>query len=69
MGEIILTEEQQRLNAYHSWTRELRAQQYPDIQDQLDMIWNDMDTGALEGKDSTYYNAILAVKQQFVKPE
>lgn len=69
MGEIILSEEEQRLRAYQSWTRTLRSLEYPDIQDQLDMIWNDMKTGALEGKDSEYYNAILAIKQQFQKPE
>lgn len=39
----------------------VRAEQYPSIAEQLDMLWHAMDTGALPRVDS-FYSAIKAVK-------
>jgi hypothetical protein len=44
-----------------------RAEQYPAIADQLDMLWHAMDTGALPKVDS-FYSAIKAVKDANPKP-
>jgi hypothetical protein len=38
-----------------------RIKQYPDITDQLDMLWHDMNNGTIE-KASTFYEAIKAIK-------
>lgn len=45
----------------------IRAIQYPNISDQLDMLWHAMDTGALPKVDS-FYDAIKAVKDANPKP-
>jgi isocitrate lyase len=45
-----------------------RAQNYPAIADQLDMLWHAMDTGSLTKVDS-FYNAIQAVKNEYPKAE
>lgn len=39
----------------------VRAEQYPSIAEQLDMLWHAMDAGALPRVDS-FYSAIKAVK-------
>jgi hypothetical protein len=69
MGEINLTEEQQRILAYQNYNRTLRSLKYPPVEEQLDMIWNDMNRGSLEGINTEFYNTILQVKQQYPKPE
>jgi hypothetical protein len=45
----------------------VRAEQYPSISDQLDMLWHAMDVGALPRVDS-FYDAIKAVKDANPKP-
>lgn len=45
-----------------------RINVYPKISDQLDMLWHMMDDETIPGKGSEWYNAILAVKQQYPKP-
>jgi len=45
-----------------------RAQNYPALADQLDMLWHAMDTGALPKVDS-FYNAIQAVKNEYPKAQ
>jgi hypothetical protein len=65
MGEIM---DQDQYNKDLSMAYVGRRNQYPSIADQLDMIWNDMDTNKLEGKGSTLYNAVKAIKDQFPKP-
>lgn len=43
-----------------------RAPEYPDVRDQLDMIWHGMDTGAFPKLDS-FYDAIKAIKDKYPK--
>lgn len=45
----------------------IRANQYPNVTDQLDMLWHAMDDGALPRVDS-FYDAIKAVKDANPKP-
>lgn len=49
----------------NQWTsteyQRVRATQYPNVTDQLDMLWHAMDSGALPRVDS-FYDAIKAVK-------
>lgn len=45
-----------------------RMKEYPEVGDQLDMLWHMMDNETIPGKGSDWYNAILAVKQQYPKP-
>lgn len=44
-----------------------RMQSYPSIGDQLDMLWHMMDDETIPGKNSEWYNCIVAVKNQFPK--
>lgn len=39
-----------------------RSQEYPKIEDQLDMLWHMMDQDVIPGKDSIWYNSIKTVK-------
>lgn len=45
---------------------ELRANAYPSIQNQLDMLWHAMDTGEIP-KATAWYNSIKAVKDTYPK--
>jgi hypothetical protein len=47
--------------------REQRAKMYPQIADQLDMLWHAIDSGNLD-KSSLFYSAIKAIKDQYPKP-
>lgn len=44
-----------------------RKYAYPSVTNQLDMLWHMMDSEAIPGKGSDWYNAILAIKLQFPK--
>lgn len=44
-----------------------RANGYPSIADQLDMLWHSMDSGEIP-KSTAFYNAISAIKTQYPKP-
>jgi hypothetical protein len=48
--------------------RELRKNSYPLIQDQLDMLWHDIDNELIPGKDGKFYNAIASIKNKIPKP-
>jgi hypothetical protein len=45
-----------------------RASSYPKVEDQLDMLWHMMDQGIIPGKNSNWYNSLLAVKNNYPKP-
>lgn len=44
-----------------------RAQSYPSVGDQLDMLWHMIDDDIIPGKNSIWYNKILEVKNKFPK--
>ena len=44
-----------------------RSNAYPTVPNQLDMLWHMMDSEVISGKNSEWYNTILAVKQQYPK--
>jgi hypothetical protein len=48
--------------------KELRAKQYPQITNQLDMLWHAIDTNTLN-KDSDFYKTLKQVKDNYPKPE
>ena len=43
-----------------------RAADYPDIGDQLDMLWHALDDGTLD-KTSTFYTSLKATKDKYPK--
>lgn len=46
-----------------------RRMNFPFYAEQLDMLWHDMDTGKIAGKEtSTWYAAVKAIKEQYPKP-
>lgn len=47
--------------------KNLRKQKYPQLSEQLDMLWHSIEQGSLN-KDSEFYKAIKAVKDEFPKP-
>lgn len=61
--EYVLTEEQ-IARAY----RNKRKTNYPEITEQLDMLWHMMDDETLPGKGSEWYNIILDIKTKYPKP-
>ena len=46
-----------------------RGQQYPKVEDQLDMLLHMMDQDIIPGKDSTWYTTLKTVKDANPKPE
>ena len=42
---------------------------YPEIGEQLDAIWHDIDTGVLPGKEGKFYKLLAANKQKFKAPK
>lgn len=42
---------------------------YPEIGEQLDAIWHDIDTGVLPGKEGKFYKLLAANKQKFKAPQ
>ena len=61
--EYVLSEEQ-IANIY----RMKRKSNYPEITEQLDMLWHMMDDETLPGKGSDWYNTILDIKTKYPKP-
>lgn len=47
-------------------TRQIRAIEYPNLADQLDMLWHAIDTGTLD-KTSDFYQSLKAVKDKYPK--
>jgi len=45
-----------------------RAEAYPDVTEQLDMLWHAMNSGQAE-KIEPFYSSIASVKQKFPKPD
>ena len=48
--------------------RKLRAQNYPKLEDQLDMLWHGMDTGACP-KCEPFYSNIKKIKEAYPRGE
>jgi hypothetical protein len=49
--------------------REQRFKEYPHLELQLEMLWDDMNAGNISGKEtSTWFAAIQEVKDNFPKP-
>jgi hypothetical protein len=44
-----------------------RSAEYPNITEQLDMIWHDMNSGTIAGKDSKWFNLINSIKLKYPK--
>lgn len=66
-GTSVVTEkaiptEEELANAY----KHKRISEYPDIGDQLDMLWHGMDSGAFPKLDS-FYEAIKSIKDKYPK--
>jgi hypothetical protein len=51
--------------------KDKKKNDYPRIEDQLDLLWHDIDNGILgeSAKDSSWYNSIKETKQKYPKPE
>jgi hypothetical protein len=45
-----------------------RLEDYPSVEDQLDMLWHSMNAGLIS-KQNPFYEAIKAVKSKYPKPE
>ena len=61
------------LDAVDSWVnpnlyKTQRAENYPQVRDQLDMLWHAIDNGTLN-KTSDFYTTIKAVKDTYPKSE
>lgn len=46
----------------------LRMNNYPQIADQLDMIWHELNTNGTLSADGTWFQSIQEVKTQYPKP-
>jgi len=53
--------------ADNAWL-EGRLSEYPQIGDQLDMLWHSMDAGEIPGKGFEWYDSIKAIKDKYPKP-
>lgn len=53
--------------ANNSAYKDLRREKYPQLVEQLDMLWHDINQGKLN-TESSFYKAVKAVKDQFPKP-
>lgn len=54
---------------YYTYERE-REKEYPQIKDQLDMLFHDMKEGLIPGKEaSTWFARVKSVKEKYPKPE
>ena len=51
--------------------KDKKKNDYPKIEDQLDLLWHDIDNGILgeSAKDSLWYSSIKETKQKYPKPE
>jgi len=67
-GFLTAAEFLERYNATDAYATR-RAGQYPEIGEQLDKLWHDLDDGVISGKDtSEFYAAIKVVKEANPKP-
>ena len=44
-----------------------RRVEYPDIAEQFDKLWHDMEQGVVPGKDGQWYQSVAAVKDKYPK--
>ena len=53
-----------------SLSRDKKRNDYPKIEDQLDLLWHDIDNGILgeSAKNSLWYNTIKETKEKYIKP-
>ena len=65
--ELLKWDSQWETNATLVNYKELRQLNYPSIGDQLDMLWQAMDTNQIP-TCVEFYNAINVVKQEYPKP-
>lgn len=56
----------ERLDKEHNY-KDYRSEDYPSINEQLDMLWHSMDKGEIP-KSEEFYQKILAVKEKYNKP-
>ena len=61
-GELVLVEKEPVVLGY----RLLRAREYPQIREQLDMLWHAIDTDSLD-KTSDFYKELKKVKDKYPK--
>jgi hypothetical protein len=64
--ELLWTQQQAAYSKVQYLDQRLAA--YPTIQNQLLQLWSSMDTGEIP-KSVAFYNAILAVNQQYPAPK
>jgi hypothetical protein len=58
------TKKQELIDEYNNnLYRKKRAQQYPKIQDQLDMLWHEINTTGSISTDGEWFNRIKGVKE------
>lgn len=60
--ELVLVEKEPIVLGYKA----LRAKEYPELKEQLDMLWHAIDEGKLD-KTSDFYLKLKAVKDEFPK--
>ena len=62
--ELVLVEKESVVLGY----KLLRAREYPELKDQLDMLWHAIDTDSLD-KTSDFYKELKKVKDKYPKGE
>jgi hypothetical protein len=68
-GNVILYDQQLVNEYYESIQYQVnRKMEYPNIGDQLDMLWHAIDSGTLD-KDSEFYTTLKAVKNKYPKSD
>ena len=48
--------------------KDQRSVMYPNLEEQLDLLWKDMDDGIVAGKGGKFYNRIAKTKTEIKKP-
>jgi hypothetical protein len=62
--------EEELLIILNNTNKIVREKQYPKIVDQLDLLWHDINNGILgdSAKESTWFNTIKVIKDNYPKP-
>jgi hypothetical protein len=63
-----IVEEDRKQNESLQYARDRKAA-YASLEDQLDMIWSDMQKNKIAFQDSIWYNSIKEIKEKYPKPE
>ena len=61
-NELVLVEKEPIVLGYKA----LRAREYPQIREQLDMLWHAIDQGGLD-KESDFYKELKKIKEKYPK--